>query len=230
MEIFFKKFMNDEISIVIQLVGYHCVGKSTTLFSYSHNYFKKIINLGQTFDKKIININNCKISLIIYDLFFNELYIPTNYTFHSAPQGLLLIFDITNRKTFEHAAKFIDSLKYLHYKNPFYLVLAGNKLDLENEREVTKDEAQNFANKHKIKYFEMSAKVLKGLDEVFNDLANNIYNEIICKKDNSKIQGQIFVITDKQKKLKRFLFVTFILILILISFITVNTNISKHAS
>lgn len=223
--------MDDGINIAIQLVGYHSVGKSTTLFSYTHNYFKKNLKFGQTFDKKIITFNGCKISLTIYDFFFNELYIPTNYAFRSAPQGLLFIYDITNRKTFEHAAKFIDSLKHLHYKNPFYLVLAGNKLDLENEREISKDEAQNFANKHKIKYFEISAKELKGLDEVFNDLAINIYNEIICEKDNSEIQGQIFVIKDNQKNIKRLLFAIFILILILISFtyIIINTNISKHA-
>lgn len=189
----------EDSSIVIQLVGYHCVGKSTTLFSYTNDYFEEVLNLRPVFEKKIINNNNRTMSLIIWDFFFEECYIPTNYVFQSKPDGLLLIFDITSRKTFDKAKEFIESLKTINLRKPFYLVLAGNKLDLANKREVSKKEAQHFASTHKLKYFEISAKTLEGLDDVFNNISINVFDKIICKKDEIENQGQVFDIDEESK-------------------------------
>ena len=55
-------------------------------------------------------------------------------------------------------------------------ILIGNKIDLEDERVVTEEEARHFANKFKIKYFETSAKTNIGIQEAIHELMKQVYS------------------------------------------------------
>ena len=55
-------------------------------------------------------------------------------------------------------------------------MLIGNKIDMENERQVSHEEASNLAKIYKIKYFETSAKTGFRIDEAFHTLYEDIYN------------------------------------------------------
>ena len=67
------------------------------------------------------------------------------------------------------------------------------KIDIE-KREITEDEAKEYAEKKKMKYFETSAKENKGVTEVFNEIFNDIYelnkNKINEKKDNFQLKEE----------------------------------------
>jgi len=81
----------------------------------------------------------------------------------------LLIYSITNRSSFEEIHKFYDQIIRVKDVFAFPMVLIGNKSDLENERQISKQEGQNLANKWKIPFFETSAKTRAFVPEAFEE-------------------------------------------------------------
>ena len=71
------------------------------------------------------------------------------------------------------------------------IVLIGNKIDLINERKISREEAIKVAEEHKIKYFETSAKDdigIKGaINEIVKDILENKKEEKIEVKNNNEI-------------------------------------------
>ena len=57
-----------------------------------------------------------------------------------------VVFDITQQETFETAKKWVEELNEKAPAN-IIITLVGNKIDLEDSREVKKDEAEEFAKK-----------------------------------------------------------------------------------
>lgn len=57
-------------------------------------------------------------------------------------------------------------------------MLIGNKCDLEEQRAVSKEEAEKFAADHGMTFFEVSAKTATRIDAAFIDSANKIYEKV----------------------------------------------------
>ena len=55
--------------------------------------------------------------------------------------------------------------------------MVGNKIDLEDERKISREEAQNLAKSYKMQYFETSAKENNGINELFETVLNRIYKK-----------------------------------------------------
>jgi GTPase SAR1 family protein len=70
---------------------------------------------------------------------------------------MIIVFDLTNQETFEAVKTWMNSI-YKHSDPNIAKVLVGNKLDLNDERLVSKSEAQKIATEHGMEYFETSAK------------------------------------------------------------------------
>ena len=64
-------------------------------------------------------------------------------------------------------------------------MIAGNKCDKDSDRQIKKEDAEEYAKRNNAKYFETSAKTNKGIQEVFNYLGAGqliIYYKIIKSK------------------------------------------------
>jgi len=182
--------------IKIILLGESEVGKSALFKRYFKNIFKIDINLstiGMETETKFIKINNDICKLTIFDTAGQEKFrsVPRNY--YKNADGILLLFDVCNRKSFEKIKDWINEIK-IHSnkslnkkddKNKLIVYLLGNKID--NEREVTKYEGENLANELKIKYFEISCKTSININEVICRLIIECYNNLSNKKDLIKI-------------------------------------------
>lgn len=62
------------------------------------------------------------------------------------------------------------------------IILVGNKCDLEDQRQVTTEEAIAFARRNDLVFFETSAKTAKGVDDTFTQAAQQIYSGICAGK------------------------------------------------
>ena len=63
-------------------------------------------------------------------------------------------------------------------KNIFLpLIIVGNKIDMEDAREITKEDAEKFVSDNNYKYFETSAKTGEGVDDAIRDLVNQVLNQ-----------------------------------------------------
>nr|XP_009682117.1 PREDICTED: ras-related protein Rab-39A [Struthio camelus australis] len=100
--------------------------------------------------------------------------------------GGLLVFDITNRRSFEHVKDWLEEAK-MHVQ-PFQIVflLVGHKCDLVSQREVTREEAEKLSSDCGMKYIETSAKDATNVEESFTILTRDIYE--LVKKGEITIQ------------------------------------------
>jgi GTPase SAR1 family protein len=67
---------------------------------------------------------------------------------------------------------------YQHADPSITKVLVGNKIDLEDERKVSAEEAKTLAEQHKMRYFETSARLNKNIDELMLHLMERVYQKM----------------------------------------------------
>ena len=89
----------------------------------------------------------------------------------------MLTFDLTNRKTFEKLNSFLEETMSNASSN-LVIMLVGNKSDLKDKREVTRDEANEFAERMNMLYIEVSAKTGENVQNAFNQLSEEIVRRI----------------------------------------------------
>ena len=99
--------------------------------------------------------------------------------------GIILVFDITSKSSFENLNHWLLDIKD-NFDNP-NLVLFGNKVNLEEKREVSKEEIEKFAKNNKMAYFETSAKTGYGINEGFDYIANEAYDKLCSRNVHRKI-------------------------------------------
>ncbi|KAJ5066486.1 ras-related protein rab-13 [Anaeramoeba ignava] len=161
--------------IFICLIGSENIGK-TKIF---HRYFDKkytksyIQTIVLDLDSDLIYIKGLQIRIFVWDFSGRETYWEIAQMYLEGKHGFLLCYDITNRTSFEKIQTYYERIeKGISHTTIKYLI--GTKCDLENERKVSKEEAQNLANQLGIKFYEVSAKNKININECFNDLANDI--------------------------------------------------------
>ena len=101
--------------------------------------------------------------------------------------GVLLIYNITDRESFENLNSWLTEVKKNAEKGTCILLVGVNS-DLEDERKVTYQEGKDFATSNGIKFFEVSAKNNINVKEAFETLIGDIFNSNhkIKKVDDSK--------------------------------------------
>ena len=107
-------------------------------------------------------------------------------------KGVIVVFDVSDEKSFKNLNYWIEQIQNENDKMP--IVLFGNKCDLE-KREVSFEQAKEYADTKQISYFETSAKTKQGLDEGFKKLAEIAY------KTSGLSKG--FNLAEKQKQEKQ---------------------------
>lgn len=112
----------------------------------------------------------------------------------------LLLFDITYQDSFQYAQGFYEKLLEFHKEKPFPLMLIGTKFDLDGQRNVTKEEALEYAKTIGKRYEETSAKDDYNISQVFqaileefqsiffNDQVLKFLQDGGCFKDESKVE------------------------------------------
>ena len=176
-------------TISIGTLGDSHVGKSalTDIYlgkDFSEEYISTIgINANVKEDKIIIKGEEKTIKVKIWDTAGQEKYKSIATSYIKNCNGIFLIYSINDRKSFENIEIWLNEVeekKRYNYNVP--LVLIGNKIDLENERVVSKEEGEKLAQKYDIKFFECSAKSNINVSEAFQYLIDScveIYHEDI---------------------------------------------------
>jgi small GTP-binding protein len=151
------------------IIGDASVGKSNILLKYAHNQFKPEyqLTIGVEFGAKNVEINNKIYRIQIWDTAGQENFRSITRAYYKNSVCALVVYDITNRESFNDVQTWIDDCKSQSPKN-IYMLLVGNKEDLaESERQVSYEEGSEFAQKNNMLFFETSAKTGLNIDEVF---------------------------------------------------------------
>ena len=185
-----------QINLKILILGDSSVGKTSLLLKYTDGYFPTVYvaTIGVEYKLKKIKINNVDINLQIWDTAGQERFRSITQSFMKGADGILYVYDITQKKTFDDLKTWISQSE--ESAEGFKKIIVGNKIDLEDERAVTKEKLQKFCDEKKIQGIEVSAKIGKNLSECFEALAKLIVGE---KTEDELIQT--YTITSKGRGL-----------------------------
>ena len=195
-----------EIKYKILVLGDQAVGKTCFLLKYTNDSFNEM-NLStvgvEVYPKEVTLENGKKVLAQIWDTAGQERFRSICKNYYKGAQGIILMFEVINKESFKNVKSWLDLLKN-EVSEKVSIILVGNKIDLENKREVSKEEGEEMAKKYGLSYFETSAKtgeniqnccyfLIKKVDEVYskeNESKNN---------NNAKIDGKKLVVRNKRK-------------------------------
>ena len=212
------------------IVGDSNVGKSCILLKFIDAKFRdnheftigvefgtKLINL----DKNNLNNDHCEIlnnsineslfnyntandllviKLQIWDTAGQESFRSITSAYYRGAAGVLLVYDLTNRKSFENILSWLSEIKLNNITNNPVIILIGNKNDLEN-RVVSHEEGISIAKKYNLLYIETSAKTLVNINLAFIELSKHIYINLNLENNNFENTGiRIFKNIELEKK------------------------------
>jgi small GTP-binding protein len=187
-------FDNYDYIFKIILIGDSNTGKTSLLNRYVYNKFEEryTCTIGVDFMMKQIQLkDNSIIKLQLWDTAGMERYKKITSTYYRGAQGAVVVFDLTNKTSFESVSKWVDDFKQL--SNPQYhqiIFIVGNKADLVDTREVSYQEIEEYIERNEgFIYVETSAKSGDGVNKVFEDFAEGLVGKVKgmerrCDKEN----------------------------------------------
>ena len=192
MELLPEDFAQYDISFKIIVIGDSGVGKSCLTTQAVRNNFQEFYQATVGFEFLTFNlrINNNVVKLQIWDTCGQEVYKSLISNFYRNSSLALILYAINNRDSFQHAENWLNDLK--NQSNPNVRVfLVGNKSDLENERVVSKEEAENFKNEKKLdRFIETSAKTGENARNALLEAAKLLYKDYLKAKQDLKNEDE----------------------------------------
>ena len=105
--------------------------------------------------------------------------------FYRGSEGALAVFDLTKSDSFNHISTWIEEV-HRHTPADLPIVLVGNKSDLVDQRQVTREQATSLAQQLNVSYMETSALSASNVEQAFSTLVTSIFRRKLPKSlDNS---------------------------------------------
>lgn len=172
------------------LTGDQAVGKSSLLSRYVDDVFE--INImgtaGLDLKRKTIEIKGESIKIYILDTAGQDRFRSIAKNQYNKTDGILIVYDITDKKSFEGVNMWINSINKVREIGTECLLI-GNKIDLEQSRVVSTKEGEELAKKYGIPFIETSAKSSLNVKEAFVQIINTLYQKDLEKNSPHKGTG-----------------------------------------
>ena len=172
-------FPSFDLSFKIIIVGDSGVGKSCLSIKASRNYFEDFYSptVGFEFLTFNVKVEDQNIKLQIWDTCGQEVYRSLISSFYRSASLAIIVYSIDNEESFINIEKWLNDVK--SQSNPdVKIFIIGNKADLEDKREVTKEAGEKFFHEHKLSFFtETSAKTGFNVQNVFIEVAKELYKQ-----------------------------------------------------
>ena len=161
------------------LIGDSSVGKSNIFSVYRDGTFSEKLqpSIGVEFIAKNITINDTIFRIQVWDTAGQENFVSMTKVYYRNSSVAFIIYDITEKESFHHIEFWLNLLKK-EAPESILLVLIGNKNDMNNKRQINYEQGKDFAEKHKMLFFEVSAKNKINIDKIFQESTQYIYNNI----------------------------------------------------
>ena len=161
-----------EVLYKILLLGDSSVGKTCFLMRYTDNTFQEIhmSTIGLDYKLKNVQLDDGKmVKIQIWDTAGQDRFRSITKNYYKGAHGIILIYDITNKKSFENVRTWINQIKE-EVSEKVSIILVGNKIDDEEHRVVLTEDGEKIAKELGLMFFECSAKSGVNIDSTFNEL------------------------------------------------------------
>ena len=179
--------------IKILTLGDTMVGKSSIVLRFSEDKFddNQFATIGIDFKTKYIKIGDSSVKVLIWDTAGQEKFQNIAKQYYKGANGVLLIYDIGSRKSFERIDFWLKELKENNRIDELFICLVGNKIDMEDKRVITTEEGENYAKSNNILFFEVSAKSGKGVIELFNKVIGGAMDKIFITNEKDENEDKV---------------------------------------
>jgi len=157
---------------------------------------KQKTTVGVEFNPFKVCVNDFIVQLDLWDTAGQENYKAIAKSYFREAVGCVLVYDITSQKSFDELGFWLNQFRELADPQAF-IILVGNKSDLESQRVISSDWATEFAEKQFLQYFETSALTAQNISEVFQTLCHTVFDRVRSGAIKSTL------LTDESKKEKK---------------------------
>jgi len=154
------------------LLGDSAVGKSSLVLRFVKKQFYEYqeSTIGAAFLTQTVNVKDYVVKFEIWDTAGQERYHSLAPMYYRGAASAVVVYDLTNRQSFVRAKSWVKELQKQGNPN-IVIALAGNKLDLQEKRQVESDEAKSYADENGIMFLETSAKTDHNVTLLFEQIA-----------------------------------------------------------
>lgn len=194
-------------SYKIVVVGASSVGKSSIVQRLVQGTFTEdgSTTCGADFYTYSCPVNSETIKLQIWDTAGQERFRSISKSYFRNAVGAILVYDITSMSSFDQLTDWLNDLQSLCSPNA-YILLVGNKADLESQRQVGAQQIKEFSERHRLEALETSALSGKNVKEAFTRLAFEVTARVnsgqITPNPSPKPQPAPFNQTQEEEKKK----------------------------
>ncbi|XP_050208418.1 ras-related protein RABA5b [Mercurialis annua] len=176
----------EEYLFKIVIIGDSAVGKSNILSRFARNEFDKNskATIGVEFQTQVLEIEGEEVKAQIWDTAGQERFRAVTSAYYRGAAGALIVYDITRRTSFDSVRRWLEELS-THCDTAMARMLVGNKSDLDNIREVSKEEGKSLAEEESLFFMETSALDSTNVEAAFEVVVREIYNNSRRKILNS---------------------------------------------
>jgi len=166
------------------LIGDTGVGKSCLLLRFADDAFTEsyISTIGVDFRFRTVKIENKTFKLQIWDTAGQERFRTITSAYYRGADGIIMVYDVTDRESFEHIQDWLNEVNRYATEGTCKLLI-GNKSDKEDQRTVTKEEGETYAQELQMPFLETSAKSASNVEAAFLAMAQQLI--AIQEKNNA---------------------------------------------
>ena len=180
-----------EISLKLVFIGDSIVGKTCIIKQCTENTFQDayLSTIGFDFKTKVFVLKNGKhVRIQLWDTAGQERFKSIAKSYYRGAHGIVLVYDITNRSSFENINKWMVQISE-ETENRLPILLLANKVDLDDIRTVSVTEGEEIAKKYGLTIFETSAKENINIEASIKFMAEKMYEIYENKTTYSKLKG-----------------------------------------
>ena len=182
--------MSEDCVYKVLLLGDTTVGKTCFLMKYTDKTFQDvhISTIGLDYRLKSMTLKSGKkIKLQIWDTAGQDRFRAITKNYYKSANGIILIYDVTNRQTFDNVKGWISQIREEANQNVL-IYIVGNKIDMKEERKVQKEDGEKLAGEYCFPFVETSAKEGININETFEDLVEKI-DSVYSKFETNNPEG-----------------------------------------
>ena len=178
-----------DLSFKIIVIGDSGVGKSCLTNKATKNVFEDTYNatVGFEFFSFNLKLDEKIIKLQIWDTCGQELYRSLITNFYRNSSLAVMVYAINNRESFENIDVWLKELR-THSNPDTKVFLIGNKVDLEEDRVIKREQGEEYSKENKFNIFmEASAKSGFNAQQIFVEAARILYEDYLKYKRNDSV-------------------------------------------
>ena len=185
--------MSAKYIVKILTLGDTSVGKSSIVLRFSDNDFNdnQFATIGIDFKTKYIKMGDSSVKVLIWDTAGQEKFQNIAKQYYKGANGVLLIYDVGNRKSFDRVEFWLKELKENNRIDELFICLVGNKIDLEDKRVISTEEGEKYAKNNNINFMEVSAKSGEGITDLFSKAIKGSMDKVFSTNEKEEIDDKV---------------------------------------